>query len=148
MNIFIRSRSKVKSILKFEGVKDEFNFISICDPDMEFLFEEPTKPNVLQLRFSDIEGDEPEGCVGSQNWILFNEEHGNKIIDFLDNMDMSKNLCVNCVAGISRSGAVGDFARIKFGIPYDGEFSKDNPQIQPNAWISKVLRELHMKDKE
>lgn len=146
MEIIILSKNMMLSLRRLTSL-EKFNIISIIDPDCEFLFEEPLKPNIIQLKFSDIEGNEPEGCIGSENWILFNEDHGKKIIEFLDNMDMSKDLVVHCSAGISRSGAVGDFARVKFGIPYEGQFARVNYRIQPNAWISKVLRELHMKGK-
>jgi intein/homing endonuclease/predicted protein tyrosine phosphatase len=46
----------------------------------------------------------------------------------------------NCDAGISRSGAVAEFAAEVFGIPFD-VFFRQNPQIMPNSFVRRLLRE-------
>ena len=47
-------------------------------------------------------------------------------------------LLVNCHAGISRSGAIADFARVVAGVPYD-DFRRENPQVVPNTWVRRLL---------
>ncbi len=150
MEIFVISRQRM---IKFMGSKEfdltAMNFISIGDPDMDFLFPEDCPTNVLQLKFNDLEAEDWESesdkaFMEKKGWVLFNESHARKIIEFMDKMDKSKNLIVHCVAGICRSGAVGDFARSKFGIPFE-EFMRKNRQIAPNSHVFRTLRDVQEK---
>ena len=147
MEIIVIPKINMKLILATNrSVVNECNIISIIDPGEKFLFDEPTPPNVLQLKFNDLEADEYKtdkelAKVEEMGWILFNEGHAQSIINFLNGINTDKDLIVHCTAGISRSGAIGDFARVKFGIPF-GEFILKNPQIQPNSWIRRTLLAL------
>ncbi len=47
-------------------------------------------------------------------------------------------LLVNCHAGVSRSGAIADFARSVTGVDYDS-FRRLNPQVVPNAFVRSTL---------
>ena len=58
--------------------------------------------HILKLCFDDATSD-PDGTL-----ILFNESMARKIADFLKHIDTTRTLFINCAAGISRSGAVGE----------------------------------------
>lgn len=114
----------------FDGVV----VISITDHDVPPIFPEASN-TVLPLVFDD--GD-PE-----RETLLrpFTRSHAEAILNFLvkhDDRDDNLLLLVNCMAGISRSGAVGSFARSFLGTDYE-IFKSMNPQIQPNSYISMML---------
>lgn len=73
----------------------------------------------------------------------FSESEADRIIDFLLNCNSrtdSEVLYVNCVAGISRSGAIVSFACETFNLDRK-QFRRDNPQILPNNLVLYLLRE-------
>jgi predicted protein tyrosine phosphatase len=78
--------------------------------------------------------------------ILFNEDMAEKIVNFLEAMDTSKDLYVHCFAGICRSGAVASFANDYFynkGVIDDFErelFASRNRQIVPNRLVYSLLK--------
>ena len=145
MKIKIISRFKMEFLLtlgKEEFNPEDYNIISIIDPEMNFLFPLDNLPeNILQLKFHDLEKEDwdkdPE-YVEKKGWVIFNDDHARQITKFMDRMDPEKDLIVHCLAGISRSGAIGDYARIRFGLDYE-RFFIGNKQIIPNAWILKTL---------
>lgn len=47
-------------------------------------------------------------------------------------------LLINCHAGVSRSGAIADFARTVTGMDYT-EFKRLNPQVIPNVFVLRAL---------
>jgi len=74
---------------------------------------------------------------------LFEKWQAVSIIQFLKDINKRPEeeiLAVHCDAGISRSGAVGSFACDFFRLDYN-EFKAMNPNLLPNAYVSKVLRE-------
>lgn len=82
----------------------ENNFISIrhaAEPDATRAI--PLDgPNILKLQFDDAVED-PD-----HNLMLFDERIAGKIVDFIRSIDTERLLFVNCGAGISRSGAIGE----------------------------------------
>lgn len=95
--------------------------------------------NALRLKFDDVT-EEWEG-----DHELFDEDDARQIHNFIDNMDKSKHLYVNCFAGISRSGAVGYILNEYFNRylevnsnDYD-EFVNKHPQIHPNPLVRRLL---------
>ena len=68
------------------------------------------------------------------------DEQLDELYDFIMKNKDKKNFVVHCTAGVSRSGAVGEFVNDLFGIPY-AEFRKQNPNIIPNTYIKKKLNE-------
>ena len=68
------------------------------------------------------------------------DEQVDELYDFIMKNKDKKNFVVHCTAGVSRSGAVGEFVNDLFGIPY-AEFRKQNPNIIPNTYIKKKLNE-------
>lgn len=139
MRIFVVPRKYIKMY----SFKDMFfkynNFISIGEQEGYEGVPVNTK-NVLKLVFDDMSDKETDG-------ILFNEKHAKQIKEFVDKIDHSKTLYVNCFAGISRSGAVGtvinDYVNCYLSDCKKNEdwfaFFDDNKQIKPNAYVMRVL---------
>lgn len=94
------------SIQKFESNR-KYAIISIQDPNYDFV---PLKKStnllgVLQLKCYDFDRE-----TGQKNYDkhLFSVEQAKEILDFVDNLKNKIDvLCVNCVAGVSRSAGVG-----------------------------------------
>lgn len=116
-------------------------FISINETfsnDDKPLFNED-RDNLRVLFFDDVTEDI------QLNWGVakaFTKEQGKIIIDFLNKMKDRDTLIVHCHAGISRSGAVGQFAADFYGIDYK-EFRNTNPHIHPNTAVTRILRDLN-----
>lgn len=101
-------------------------------------------PNVLNLFFDDVETDIEITLLSPTKQHVckaFTPDQGILIIDFLESMKANgiDELIIHCHAGVSRSGAVGTFAREYLELDLK-EFRELNPNIYPNA---KVLRELN-----
>ena len=78
-----------------------------------------------------------------RNLVKFNETHADAIVNFLDQCHSRpepETLYTNCVAGISRSGAIASFAVEVFNLDRHA-FHKENPQILPNNLVLYLLRE-------
>ena len=95
--------------------------------------------NILRLQFDDAT-ENPNG-----NLTLFSFGMAYQIKDFIAGADQSKELFVNCAAGISRPGVVGDvlneyFNRyLKFNAVDDYYFKQYNRQLLPNPLIRRLL---------
>jgi len=73
----------------------------------------------------------------------FDEVLADSIIDFLEisqQRPAAETLYVNCIAGVSRSGAITSFACETFGFDRK-QFLSDNPRIMPNNLMLYLLRE-------
>jgi len=96
--------------------------------------------NVLRLWFDDIEHDMQVSPTNKGICRAFTEDQGRRIIEFIDK-HKDKEFFVHCSAGISRSGAVGQFI-----LDYlDGDkehFQKMNSHISPNAQVRKILNNI------
>lgn len=143
-NIFVLSRDQFKKEIS-QLSEQQFlatAFISIHEPKNKIIggYVEawPTileeSENVSNLWFNDCEEDLPDVEV-----VLFNEELGQKLIEFIEANKGKKQWILHCTAGISRSGAVGEFLADYFGISYH-LFKRDNPQVKPNALVKNILR--------
>lgn len=76
--------------------------ISVRCPGQKVSFAVEHK-SVLALSFDDIEehlGDE---------YVLFDYQHGDRILSWLDKVPSDQNVIVHCEAGISRSAAIAKF---------------------------------------
>ena len=97
--------------------------------------------NILKLRFDDSVLDP------GRNLTLFDEALAEEIRQFVLRIDPERMLFINCGAGISRSGAVGEVLNDYFNKylrrnPADDEyFRRTNPQILPNPLVRCILRE-------
>jgi predicted protein tyrosine phosphatase len=129
-------------------------FISIRDPHAVNTL--PDQPNILKMYFLDW------GAFDEKVWNLyqgttnlaghpeeeyFDRQKAETIYSFLQaNKDYTGTLYVNCEAGISRSGAVGEFACNFFEFNYI-DFKMLNPHIRPNAFILATLNRLLWEDR-
>jgi hypothetical protein len=65
-----------------------------------------------------------------------------EIVEFVRRVNRTATvLYVHCDAGVSRSGAVGQWVAEEVGVP-DGEFREMNKNILPNRHILRTLREV------
>ena len=114
-------------------------YISISNSNSEFKsFFDSDYQNVLRLEFDDVTDQDNEPGT-----VLFNREHAQKIIEFMDiNKDIDM-LYVHCLAGQSRSGAVGTFINDIYGSETYYEFMKRNPTIKSNYYILALLRRIY-----
>ena len=128
-------------------------FISITDGDREdsHYFDMDSK-NVLNLEFDDATDEENERRIksGQTELVLFTRNQGEQIIEFLENNKSIETLYVHCLAGRSRSGAVGTFANDVYGAETFYEFCNSNPTVSPNYYILALLRMIFngIKDSE
>lgn len=88
--------------------------------------------SVLSLVFTDAT---PSSV--SDDDLLFSAVHAQQILDFVASSDSSP-IFVHCAAGISRSGAVGEFLCRYFNLD-SSAFHKQNPHIRPNPHVLSVL---------
>ena len=84
-------------------------------------------PNLLTLFFDDVEQDCPAA---------FSPEQAEEIIVFMAKRD-DRPLLIHCMAGVSRSGAIG-IVIAKHSNCIE-EFIRGNPDIQPNEFVVKRL---------
>ena len=94
--------------------------------------------------FFDITDNTPESDT---TCIQFNEEIAQQIVHFVKRIDRSRELFINCAAGISRSGAVGEVLNDYFNSflednePDRRYFIRSNPQINGNPLVRRLLRQ-------
>ena len=99
-------------------------------------------PNVLRLWFDDVEQDgelwSPTNAIHVE---AFNSYQAQDLLDFIERNKDKDNFIVHCTAGISRSGAIGQFIADYFQCDKD-EFKRMNPYIAPNGRVSRMLNNL------
>ena len=148
MRILIKPRTWVEKQLDTDRIFcRKFNFISIfSSKDYSRL---PDQPNILKLEFDDItEMDIPQTHADGSPLILFNRNHAEEIVRFIQRINRNKILAVHCDAGISRSGAVGEqlneyYNRIIEDNAEDyAGFFQDNSDIIPNSRVAGILHEV------
>lgn len=124
-----------KYFISIAGVADG------CEYPCPFLTKDSKR--VLHLLFDDvteIEKDNP-------SVILFDEDHANKIKNFIQTIPNENNITiyVNCAAGISRSGAVGYILNEYFNKDNNEaykQFQELNHHIQPNPMVKRILNDV------
>lgn len=120
-------------------------------------------PNILKLQFDDVVEDPAhrqilfDGQTFSSDdlieglgfsLVLFDERLADEIVKFIQGIDRDGVLFVNCGAGISRSGAVGEVLNDYFNKYLerneldDEYFRRMNRQIQGNPLVRRILREV------
>lgn len=128
-------------------------YISVTELGMQNLVAPRREPHILPLQFGDCGGYCGTGCNNDQGQIKgpdirvkavcdnFTPELAQEVIKFLDDnryTDGDKTLHVNCMAGKSRSGAIGYFAAWYLGLNIEA-FKNNNPRIVPNVHILTTL---------
>lgn len=110
---------------------DDICFISILDPDNKNNYF-PDKEDYKTVWFYDLEFE-----LG--DYKIFNSEIAKELVDFIK-LNKDKKACiVHCSAGVSRSGAVGEFIQRKLGTESMKTFRKRNKHIHPNRLVRKLL---------
>ena len=120
---------------------NRYNFITIRNsfPDEAEWAVPVSGANVLKLCFDDATSD-PEGTL-----ILFDEAIARQIAAFLRRIDRDRGLFINCAAGVSRSGAVGEVLNDYFNRylePNEADdrfFREHNRQICGNPLVRRIL---------
>lgn len=115
---------------KIHEYEDTF-FISILDPDNPTNFKEDSD-TFITLRFYDLEYE-----LG--DYKIFDSEIAKELVEFIDKNKDKKTRIVHCTAGVSRSGAIGEFIQRKFGTESMKTFRKRNKHIHPNRLVRKLL---------
>ncbi len=126
---------------------NNFWVISVTDPDAPRLFGDSY--NILTLQFHDIDPgplttDKIQHITQAEGKILFDDVMAKKVIEFVKKASNTSGkglMLVNCMAGISRSGAIASYVQRVCGIDYK-EFRRLNPNISPNDFVLEML-ELH-----
>ena len=118
-------------------------FISMFGSMEESPFFQRTHNNVLLLQVDDINIKQVDTIEKEEDLMLFTKEQAQQVIDFFKKMGEDFTLVVHCGAGVSRSGAIAEFARTYFNLNYD-DFKNNNPHILPNTLIVQKLRECHL----
>lgn len=127
-----------------DTLEDTF-FISILDPDEENSSFKPflsDSDNYLTVKFIDLV--EPIGHKWADS-NMFTEEMADTIVEFIMKNQDKKNCIVHCTAGVSRSGAVGEFVNDIFKYKPYQEFKRDNKNITPNVLVKKLLNNSYYK---
>lgn len=128
----------------FEGekrLKPEYAAISIHEPRNKIIGGHveawpviiEDAPNVLNLWFNDAEDYNPE-----TESVLFDEDMADSVVRFVEANKDARFWILHCTMGKSRSGAIGGFLADYFGIKWE-DFKRDNPQVQPNSLVKKLL---------
>jgi hypothetical protein len=122
--IYILSQLSFSNVAKENNLTDdnvelfkETAFISIINTnsynDMQSIYSrdnahwfKENHSNVLNLEFDDVESDTV--LEGDTKYKAFSEEQARETIEFIDK-NKYKTFFIHCLAGISRSGAVGRF---------------------------------------
>lgn len=129
-----------KSVESFSSVA----FISINDThgnwSQSWFYED--HPNVIRFWFDDVENDTDKfSPTNVESVKAFTIEDAKRLKDFIIQNKDRETFIVHCTAGISRSGAVGQFICDYFKCNRD-QFKMDNPHIHPNGRVTRMLNNL------
>lgn len=132
-----------------DNVKDlkETFMISITDTDKFSKSREPhfkkNHDNVLNLAFDDCSVDGEASPTQPKGTKSMSQVQAMQLYHFIKR-NLDKEQCiVHCMAGISRSGAVGTFINDLVKGDFE-KFSMNNPQIVPNVHVMRLLnREMY-----
>ena len=96
-----------------------------------------TSEDRLALVFDDVEP--PAAGEPHARYVYFDDAMAGRVVDFVrrahtDDPARPDLLLVNCHAGVSRSGAVAEAARVITGVAWES-FRRQNAQVVPNAWV-------------
>lgn len=141
MKVFVTSKAifdrDVVSKLKEDSYDNHF-FISILDPEVKEPFLQDEE-NYKTFWFFDLE----EKFNNFSD--IFNSDMAKEMIDFIEQNRDKKTCIVHCTAGVSRSGAVGEFINDNWGDDSRQEFKRRHPHICPNSLVRKLLNQEYEK---
>jgi len=117
--------------------------VSIIDPEEEPIEEDTDR--IVTLRFHDLDPEWPVNTDLDPKYVFMSAEDAKRIVDHVlkfHDHPAPWAFLVNCMAGISRSGAVATFVQGLAGVPAD-HFLTQNKDLHPNGYVLKLLmREL------
>lgn len=148
IKIHIFPKVQFQEVLERNNINDDnvdsvtkYAFICINDSEGKYyhapLFTQPHH-NVLNLFFDDVKNDLEISPTNPGKTRAFTEEDAKQVIKFLDKNKHIKVLLIHCAAGISRSGAIGQFALDYLNGDRD-HFKINNKHILPNAEVLRIL---------
>src|SRR5439155_17464336 len=114
--------------------------VSIIDPEEEPIFA-PDTDRIITVRFHDLDPEWPVNTDLDPSYVFMSEEDAKRIVDHVlkfHDHPAPWAFLVNCMAGISRSGAVATFVQRLAGVPAD-HFLTQNRDLHPNGHVLKLL---------
>lgn len=156
MKIIVLSRALFNEYLTRKGVtnenveqQDKLFFISINNQDDKTPnFFTSNKKNVLNMTFADLEEDKELPILGENRTETFKamtREQAAELYQFIKANKDKEAVLIHCTAGVARSGAVGVFINDFIGGNYH-ELMRNNPSIQPNSHVYRLLHNEWYKD--
>ena len=99
--------------------------------------------NVLIEHFGDYREDYIAECIRKKAPTsgFFTEHKAKRMYEFIERNKEKSLAVLHCGAGISRSGAVGQFIWENYGTLSYEDFKRKNKKIQPNQHILRLLNE-------
>ena len=145
-----------------EEFKDQAFISIIGTPEiLEYYLKEPNTnhwfdrnhPNVLNLEFDDVSNDrvfdykDNRGQLMSLHAFTMNQKQAKECVDFIEN-NLGKNFRIHCLAGKSRSQAIGRFLLDCYEEYKDAKENPNNPCVTFNPGILATLkREFYKRNK-
>jgi len=150
--LMVQNKIVDENVEKFDSIF----FISLIDNhNQKGHYFKKDHNNVMNLRFDDVENDggAPRVLVDDPDIDNFDEEkvkafsekQANNLFKFIKANRDKETCIVHCMAGISRSGAVGMFVNGYCGGDFD-LFKRDNKFISPNARVHRMLNAAKYND--
>ena len=141
-SVTVLSYEAMRERARDHGIPANAFVVSIVDPEEEPIFEQDTD-RIITLRFHDLD---PQWPVDPErdprpSYVFMNAEQARQIVDHVLKFHQHPEpweLLVNCMQGISRSGAVGTFVQRVAGIPAE-QFLTQNTGLHPNGYVLKLL---------
>lgn len=135
-------------LLRHEGIDDSnveqrtgIAFISIQNSKGIELWAEPyfkaDHENAISLVFDDLTDKDTEVLENYPGSRLISKEDAEKIVEFVER-NKDRRFLVHCTAGVSRSGAVGEYIRRVINLDW-GKFIRANPHVKPNNYVLMML---------
>ena len=153
MRVYVLSKREFEIIMKDNKIddsnvekRDSVMFISIVDTqNREGPYFQENHDNVINFRFDDVEHDDEVSPTQEENTKAFSKEQAEQLFKFIKKNKEKETCIVHCMAGISRSAAVGVFVNGYCGGDWE-LFKRDNPHIAPNARVARMLNAARYED--
>ena len=150
--LMVQNKITDENVEKFDSIF----FISLIDThNKKGPYFQKDHNNVMNLRFDDVEHDggtprvlenDPDLDNFDENRVkAFSEKQANELFKFIKSNRDKATCIVHCMAGISRSGAVGMFINGYCGGDFE-LFKRDNPFVLPNARVHRMLNAAKYND--
>lgn len=140
--LMINNQINDSNVEKFDSIM----FISIVDTqNRQGPYFKENHDNVINLRFDDVENDGESSPTQEAQTKAFSEKQAKELYNFIKKNKDKEQCIVHCMAGISRSGAVGTFVNGYCQGDWE-RFKRDNPHIVPNPRVHRMLIDAKYND--